>query len=54
MKINRLGIIFSETKANKNRFAPESVQFSPGWLLAVDHQTGFGIGMIRINLQEVA
>jgi hypothetical protein len=29
MKPNILGIIFGETKANKNRVAPESVQFSP-------------------------
>jgi hypothetical protein len=29
MKLNMLGIIFSETKANKDSLAPESVQFSP-------------------------
>jgi hypothetical protein len=30
LKINRLGIIFSETKANKCGFAPKLVQFSLG------------------------
>jgi hypothetical protein len=53
MKQNMLSIIFGETKANKSRPAPKSVQFLPGPPHAVDQQIIFGMLMILHILQEV-